>query len=279
MLKASLSERNREDNSQMIINDQKKAHILIVDDDPAVGVLAEASLTDENNQISIASDGEAALRMIEASAPSLLLLDVVMPLKGGFEVCQELLDDSNQQQFPIIMITGLDDEQSIERAYRLGVTGFITKPINWLVLKHQIQFVLRAWHDRQALSESKERYTLAARGANDGLWDWNIKQGFVYFSPRWLEMLGYHEAELDGLLSNWIKLIHPEDRELFKTELDSHVSGHSEKFELNIASKTIRGDIGGCCAVAWRSTISMIRHIAWPARRLIFQSRSQRNPS
>ncbi|MEN8179271.1 MAG: EAL domain-containing protein [Pseudomonadota bacterium] len=225
----------------MINNCQLKEHILIVDDDPAVGILAEAALADETNQISIASDGEAALRILESTPPSLLLLDVVMPVKDGFEVCQELLDDSNQHQFPIIMITGLDDEQSIERAYQLGVTGFITKPINWLVLKHQIQFVLRAWHDRQALSESKERYSLAARGANDGLWDWNIKQGYVYFSPRWLEMLGYQETELNGNLSNWIKLIHPEDRELFKTELDSHVAGHSEKFELEYRIQNHQG--------------------------------------
>ncbi len=222
-------------------SDPQKTQILIVDDDPAVGILAEASLADEHTQISIASDGETALRIIQSTPPSLLLLDVVMPVKGGFEVCQELLDDSYEQPFPIIMITGLDDEESIERAYKLGVTGFITKPINWLVLKHQIQFVLRAWHDRQALSESKERYTLAARGANDGLWDWSLKQGYVYFSPRWLEMLGYQENELDGLLDNWIQLIHPEERDLFKTELDSHVAGHSEKFELEYRIKNHEG--------------------------------------
>ncbi len=225
----------------MTTNKQQKEHIIIVDDDPAVGVIAEATLADDNHRITIASDGETALRLIESTPPSLLLLDVVMPVKDGFEVCQELLGDSRQQRFPIIMITGLDDEQSIERAYQLGVTGFITKPINWVVLKHQIQFVLRAWHDRQALSESKERYSLAARGANDGLWDWNIKQGYVYFSPRWLEMLGREENELDGLLSNWIELIHPEDRELFKSELNSHVADHSDKFELEYRIKDTEG--------------------------------------
>ena len=225
----------------MTIKDQQKEHILIVDDDPAVGILAEASLGDENTRISIARDGEAALNIIASNPPSLLLLDVIMPVKDGFEVCQELLTDPDRHGFPIIMITGLDDEESIERAYQLGVTGFITKPINWLVLKHQIQFVLRAWHDRKALSESEERYCLAARGANDGLWDWNIKEGYVYFSPRWLEMLGYREAELAGLLSNWVELIHEEDRETFSAELDAHVACHTDKFQLEYRIRNRQG--------------------------------------
>lgn len=226
----------------MIAVGRRKKQILIVDDDTTMGSLAQAALEDEANQVSVSQDGDEALKRIDVLPPDLLLLDVMMPGKDGFEVCQELLRDSGSQPFPIIMMTGLDDEASIERAYQLGVSDFITKPINWVLLKHQVQFVLRAWEDRQALAESRERYALAARGANDGLWDWDIRQDLVYFSPRWLDMLGYAENKLNARLDKWIELIHPEERELFKTELDAHLAGQSEKFKLEYRILSAAGD-------------------------------------
>jgi diguanylate cyclase (GGDEF)-like protein/PAS domain S-box-containing protein len=83
----------------------------------------------------------------------------------------------------------------------------------------------------EALRESEERYALAARGANDGLWDWNLKTGEIYYSPRWKEMLGYSEGELGGSPEEWFSRVHPEDLSALQSELAAHRDGRTGHFE------------------------------------------------
>ncbi len=83
----------------------------------------------------------------------------------------------------------------------------------------------------EALRESEERYALAARGANDGLWDWDLRNNRVYFSYRWKSMLGYGEQEIDDQSEEWFNCIHPEDRAQVEAKIDAHLSGHSSQFE------------------------------------------------
>ena len=82
-----------------------------------------------------------------------------------------------------------------------------------------------------ALRESEERYALAAQGANDGLWDWNLKTGEVYFSARWQAMTGYESGEIGNSLEDWFRLVHPEDLPLLRAQLEAHLSGHTAHFE------------------------------------------------
>src|SRR5262245_51464355 len=83
--------------------------------------------------------------------------------------------------------------------------------------------------ERQAtdLRESQERYALAARAANDGLWDWNLETGETYFSPRWRAMLGLPEDESAIGVDDWLPLVHPDDRAALRGELDQHLRGES----------------------------------------------------
>ncbi|MFC1853948.1 EAL domain-containing protein [candidate division CSSED10-310 bacterium] len=83
----------------------------------------------------------------------------------------------------------------------------------------------------EALRESEERYALAARGANDGLWDWNLKDVEIYFSPRWKSMLGYQEDEISSSPDEWFERAHPDDIARLKTELLAHFHGRSPHFE------------------------------------------------
>jgi diguanylate cyclase (GGDEF)-like protein/PAS domain S-box-containing protein len=82
-----------------------------------------------------------------------------------------------------------------------------------------------------ALRESEERYALAVRGANDGIWDWNLRTGLVYYSPRWKAMLGYTEEEVSDKLDEWMSRIHPDDLEKVKKELAVHIKGVTPHFE------------------------------------------------
>ncbi len=82
-----------------------------------------------------------------------------------------------------------------------------------------------------ALRESEARYALAARGANDGLWDWDLETGLVYYSPRWKAMLGYGEMEIGPSLEEWYKRVHPEDLLPLRADIAAHLAGYTPHFE------------------------------------------------
>ena len=83
----------------------------------------------------------------------------------------------------------------------------------------------------ESLHESEERYALAVRGANDGLWDWNLRTGQVYYSPRWKAMLGLTEEEVGTSSNEWFSRIHPDDFDRVKLDISSHYQGLSAHFE------------------------------------------------
>jgi PAS domain S-box-containing protein len=83
----------------------------------------------------------------------------------------------------------------------------------------------------QALRISEERYALAVRGANEGLWDWNLTDNTIYFSPRWKSMLGYAENEIENNPDEWFKRIHAEDLARMKLDFSAHCEGVTSHFE------------------------------------------------
>lgn len=83
----------------------------------------------------------------------------------------------------------------------------------------------------EALKVSEQRYALAASGAHDGLWEWDLATGRLYVSPRWVEMLGMEDEELGGTVEMWFDRVHPEDLPALKAELDAHLREVSPHFE------------------------------------------------
>src|SRR5262249_16567861 len=101
--------------------------------------------------------------------------------------------------------------------------------------KRRIQSALRAFEERlaaeAALQASEERYALAARGANDGVWDWDLERGEIYLSPRWKEMLGETEEAIGRRPTEWFDRVHPEDRDRLGMEIVAHLEGLSPHLE------------------------------------------------
>jgi len=82
-----------------------------------------------------------------------------------------------------------------------------------------------------ALAESRERYTLAVEGANDGVWDWDIRRGTFFTSPRWQEIVGAKATEINGTSEDWLERIHPEEVDGVRQTLEEHMSGATPHFE------------------------------------------------
>jgi diguanylate cyclase (GGDEF)-like protein len=117
---------------------------LVVDDDQIIRLLARKTLEQAGFVVEDAADGHQALEIIERGMPDLVLLDVVMPGIDGFAVCSRIRQHAHDYNTFIIMMTGLDDDNSIHRAYDAGATDFITKPINWTLLRHRTNFMMKA---------------------------------------------------------------------------------------------------------------------------------------
>jgi diguanylate cyclase (GGDEF)-like protein/PAS domain S-box-containing protein len=83
----------------------------------------------------------------------------------------------------------------------------------------------------EALRESEERFALAARGTNEGLWDWNLKTEEIFLSERWKSMLGFQPREIGSNPEEWFLRVHPEDRDRLKAEIEAHLKGQTDSFE------------------------------------------------
>ncbi len=87
------------------------------------------------------------------------------------------------------------------------------------------------------VKQSEERFALAMRGANDGLWDWDLETGHIYYSPRWKSMLGYEEHELDANLDSWAALVHPDDKGWVIEKVQDYLQGRADSFEVEMRMK------------------------------------------
>ena len=86
----------------------------------------------------------------------------------------------------------------------------------------------------EKLKKSEEQFSLAMRGANDGLWDWNLETDEVYYSPRWKSMLGYGKDELDNNIHTWASLVHPDDKDIVLEKVQNYLIGKTASFEVEM---------------------------------------------
>ena len=91
------------------------------------------------------------------------------------------------------------------------------------------------------LRDSEERYALAAAGANDGLWDWDLRRDQIFYSERWKTTLGFSDDEIGAAPEEWLDRVHPEDQELLRAQLEAHIAGSTPLFESEHRMRTRAG--------------------------------------
>ena len=128
------------------------ARLLIVDDNPQILELLEAYLESLPVQVRLAANGEAALAAVEREVPDLILLDIMMPRRSGFEVCRLLKDDPRYRDIPIIMVTALNEVGDMERARECGCDDFLRKQVNKIELLTRVQNLLKMRQLKQSLN-------------------------------------------------------------------------------------------------------------------------------
>jgi DNA-binding response OmpR family regulator len=190
--------------------------LLIVDDNEMNRDMLARRLARKGYEISMAESAHGLVQRVKQDGIDLVLLDIEMPEVSGLDALKTLRDAYTAIEVPVIMVTAKSQSDDIVRALDLGANDYLTKPIDFPVAVARIGTQLSHKRAQEALKESEERYALAARGSNDGLWDWNLPANVVHFSPRWKAMLGYQEDQIGDRPEEWFDRIHDADRERVK---------------------------------------------------------------
>jgi DNA-binding response OmpR family regulator len=147
--------------------DRENFRILIIDDDAGHLLIARKALERAGFSVEEAENGKQGLFAIKETRPDLVLLDIMMPEFNGYDVCVELRRDPEFMNLPIVMVTALDDIDSVERAFEAGATNFVTKPVNWMVLSYHVKYILRANKKAEELHRTKQLLALAHASAEE----------------------------------------------------------------------------------------------------------------
>lgn len=150
--------------------------ILIVDDDPFMQMQLRLYLEREGYQLIITNNGKEGIQAYHQYHPDLVLLDAVMPEMDGFECCQQLMQLPGAEYTPILMITSLDDQQSVDQAFAVGASDYVTKPIHWPVLRQRVKRLLHQVRLQQQLEAANKK--LERLASIDGLTQINNRRRF-----------------------------------------------------------------------------------------------------
>jgi len=214
----------------LIQSKDSNAKILIVDDSELNRLILSDLLRSSGHDPVTAEGGAIALEILEKDSIDLVLLDVMMPGMDGFETLEHIRKKFIPSTLPVIMTTALNKSKDIVQALNFGANDYITKPIDLQVALARIRTQLSLLSSERALRKSEERYALAAKGARDGLWDWDFQADEIYFSERWKSMLGFNNDEIKNLPEEWFSRLHPDDISRVRKAIDDHINGFTEDF-------------------------------------------------
>jgi diguanylate cyclase (GGDEF)-like protein/PAS domain S-box-containing protein len=209
----------------------RSAYLLVVDDNEANRDVLSRRLMQRGYTVAVAADGAAALALIAKSAFDLILLDVEMPGVGGLDVLEALRETHTRTQLPVIMVTARAAGEDVVDALERGANDYVTKPIDFKVAVARIETQLSHKRAVEDLAVSEERYALAVQGANDGLWDWNLISDEVYWSPRWMSILGLDATAVEPLAEAWFSRVHPDDIEAVRAALTRYLANATGHYE------------------------------------------------
>jgi len=220
-----------------------KECVLVVDDEEMNRNVLSRRLERSGFEVDVAKGGVEALSKMGQRSYDLILLDQMMPEKSGSEVLRELRTLYSQSVLPVIMVTAVTDSGRVAEALDLGANDYITKPVDFTVALARIRAQLSRKHAETARRESDERYELAARAANDGLWDWDLTTNRVYYSARWKSMAGVGNGddgsgEIGTSPEDWFSRVHADDIVALRAAIQSHLdappgNGKSDGFEVD----------------------------------------------
>jgi predicted signal transduction protein with EAL and GGDEF domain/DNA-binding response OmpR family regulator len=177
--------------------------VLCVDDDEVTRALCATALQARGFAVTEASEGAAALAQLSQVRPDVVVLDAMMPGLDGFETCRRLRATAGFEAVPVLMLTGLDDDASIQQAFDAGASDFFVKSNLWTLLAQRLRYLLRASQNRIELEQSQVRLARAQELARIGGIEWPLDSGCPLLSADARGVLGIEP----GTVLSWRALL------------------------------------------------------------------------
>ena len=188
----------------------QQSKVLLIDDDEVNLLLTAAALRERGFAVVEVTSGDAGLRLLADMTPDVVVLDAMMPGMDGFATCHELRHLPGFEMIPVLMLTGLDDDASIDRAYQVGATDFFVKSTQWSLLAGRLRYLLRMARMNLELMRSRTKLARAQDLARMGSFDWRVGQGLM-ISPEALRVLGHGQRERFGF-HRLMRMVPPSQR-------------------------------------------------------------------
>lgn len=208
--------------------------VLVIDDDPMLRLLAVEALEGSGFQVLDEDSGDAGLAAFTTHAPDLVLLDLLMPRTDGYSVCRQLRALAAGTNVPIMVMTGLDDARSIDLAYEVGATDFVTKPINYGLLAHRLRYLLRAASAFRDARASTRRLGRAQQLARLAQWELDLDSQSFRWSEEAQKIFDLPSTSPSAGGGALLQMVHPEDRCRVEAAL-SDARAHQIEYRLLLA--------------------------------------------
>ena len=203
-------------------NDQP--HILLVDDDDIARQIAADTLENNGFKVTEAQNGKDGIRLFEECRPDLVLMDVEMPFMNGYEACEIIRESSVNDYVPVVMVTGNEDQKSVDQCYASGAADFESKPVNWSILLPRLKFILRSAENMRKLELSEKRLNNAQQIGNIGHWDLNLVSDELYLSDQLHKILGLVDAYESLSLKSFLKITDTKNRKLIRRNINKAIN-------------------------------------------------------
>lgn len=145
----------------------ERHRLLIVDDDLAIRMVSRLALTKAGFGVTEACDGFTALSWVKSHRFDAILLDARMPEMDGFETCRKMREELGGDSIPIIMVTGQDDDESIDAAFECGATDFVAKPLNWRIISQRLNSLIGASAIRKHLKSRSHQISAMLKTSSE----------------------------------------------------------------------------------------------------------------
>ena len=205
---------------------KEKPLALVVDDDLSLRLSMCSALKKAGFDIVEAENGFQAIDLFKSNWPDLILLDVIMPEMDGFETCEAIRKLKGGEYSQILMVTGLDDTESIERAFKAGANDFVTKPINWVMLGHRGKYMLRAGRAFRESNENRQRLAKTQELAKIGNWELDLINNSFHCSSEALRLLGVSENERGISYKDFFRTIVAQERDKTQEHIESAIKSN-----------------------------------------------------
>ena len=186
-----------------------------------------------------------AIQALEANNNNfdVVLLDLCLPDGQGVELVKQI--KTLVPKVPVVVLTGIQDQNVAIAALQEGAQDYLVKSDTFSperlqrlgyvdvgnLLAKTIQYAIERTELTKKLEISEERYALAVQGANDGIWDWDLKTNTICYSRRWQTMLGLDHSSISNSPEEWLSRIHPDNRLEFEHKLQEHLDFHWSNFK------------------------------------------------